>query len=246
MEVMSREKYRVIQKASPEFLSDGIAEVGAVRRSHTRACSFFCPTPGFASLHPGLYAVARFASLRPSQKNNSHNQRFTDSPISAGNRLKHIFACGGCLCTTSTSFSNRMKLFGFVRTPADHDAIPWFLFESALDNCLRRFAKVSQASSHVVSESGQFVFGGLHTGENFFRIHAGGYPDPKNRSGSDRARPRVRFSRLPYCLLLLGGRLMIRLLSNCQPSASPPVNALSRHHVENFQQSKSLCRPYCR
>jgi hypothetical protein len=34
----------------------------SIRRSHTRAFLVSAVTPGFASLHPGLYAVARFAS----------------------------------------------------------------------------------------------------------------------------------------------------------------------------------------
>ena len=42
----------------------GSRYVGRVRRSHSRASPFLGLTPGSASLHPGLYAVARVRELR--------------------------------------------------------------------------------------------------------------------------------------------------------------------------------------
>jgi hypothetical protein len=58
-------------------------------------------------------------------------------------------------------------------TCSDQDAVEPLLLELALDHCLRSLAEVGHAHLHLISETSQFVLGGLETGQHFRCIHAG-------------------------------------------------------------------------
>lgn len=60
----------------------------------------------------------------------------------------------------------KQKEVAWIRsyTCSDQDAVEPLLLEPAFDNCLRSLAKVGHAHLHAISETSQFVFGGLETG----------------------------------------------------------------------------------